>query len=598
MTGMIGIVSWDPRVRDRLGSLLPEPGKYFRGVPSTATVSDTTKVRVYATGSNGSVAEHGRYALAMLGYRSRQFSETAEIVDSFTSDPDATLHKVGSQFAFFYTDNTQQRVYVATDAFGSYPIYYARSNDTLFFSTDLEALSNHPLIDSRLCDQSIYDYLYFSVVPAPSTIYENIGRIPLGHLLIFDRTGFVCKQWYKPASIDRVPVDDQKQSLRSSLSAAVDSCWIEERSACFLSGGLDSSTVSGLASQASDSLVTAYSIGFPESEYDEMPFARIAATQFGLDHRIHYVSASEIHANMSTVLNAIGEPFSNASTISSFVCAKNAVDDGFDNLLAGDGGDELFAGNERYAKQLKLHMFDRLPSMVRSTLTSLNSGLDRNTPASLQKLSSYVRQASLPFSRRLQYYSFIEQSGYDNIFSSRFLDNVDPERPMRHIQQLFDSAPYEDYLKRMLYVDWRITLADNDLRKVRMACDIAGADVQFPMLDSGVVSASEKIPGAMMMPRGKLRGLYKQSFKNFLPDSILTKPKQGFGVPVGRWMQSNQEFRDFVDTNLTSLAERDILNPDFLTDTRLAHRTNNAAHFGVILWTLIVLEIWLQSKHM
>jgi asparagine synthase (glutamine-hydrolysing) len=598
MTGMIGFVSWDRRVQDDLGSLMPEPGNFFRGVPSTATVSDFTKVCVYASGSNGSVAEHDGHTLAMLGRRSRQYSETDKIVDSFTSEPDATLHKVGSQFALFFADKTRKKVYIATDAFGSFPIYYARKDGTLFFSTDLDTLSNHRSINARLSDQSIYDYLYFSIIPAPSTIYENISRLPLGHLLIFDRTGLACRQWYKPASIDQAPIDGQKKSLRRSLSAAVDSRWIKGRSACFLSGGLDSSTVSGLASQVSDSPVAAYSIGFPESEYDEMPYARIAATQFGLDHRIHYVSASEIHANMSTVLNAIGEPFSNASAISSFVCAKKAVDDGFDNLLAGDGGDELFAGNERYTKQLKLHVFDRLPSMLRSTLTSLNSNLDRNLPAPIQKLSSYIRQASLPFSQRLQYYSFIEQSGYENIFSRRFLNKVEPESPMNHIQQLFDSAPYEDYLKRMLYVDWRITLADNDLRKVRIACDIAGADVQFPMLDSDVVSVSEKIPGTMMMPGGKLRGLYKQSFKDFLPDSILTKPKQGFGVPVGRWMQSNREFRDFVDANLVSLAERDILNPDFLSDTRLAHQTDNAAHFGVVLWTLIVLEMWLQNKHM
>ena len=204
----------------------------------------------------------------------------------------------------------------------------------------------------------------------------------------------------------------------------------------------------------------------------------------------------------------------------------------------------------------------------------------------------------MPFAQRLQYYSFIEQSGYQNIFSSRFLGKVDPNHPINHIQKLFDTAPYDDFLKRMLYVDWRITLADNDLRKVRIACDIAGADVRFPMLGSEVVSVSEKMSGSIMMPRGKLRGFYKQSFKDLLPNSIINKAKHGFGVPVGRWMQSDQQFRDFVDVKLTSLTERDILNPEFLVETRLAHRTDNAAHFGAILWTLIVLEIWLEHKNL
>lgn len=598
MTGMTGVVSWDPSLHEQHKGMMPEPGKYFRGPRSTVDITGAGQIQVSASEADKMAANTDQHVVAMLGRRRPQFNEVNTLISLFSDNPCSTLRNVGSQFAFFYADKARQRACVATDAFGSYPIYYALVNDTFYFSTDLEALSNHPLVDTQLSDQSIYDYLYFSVVPAPSTIYKNINRIPLGHMLFFDRSGLKCKQWYEPASIEKISTQDQMRALTDSVSEAVNSCWTQQRSACFLSGGLDSSTVCGLASHASDSPVPSYSIGFPENDYDEIPYARITASKFQLDHRVHYVSASEIHANMSTVLNAIGEPFSNASTVSSFVCAKKAVDDGFDNLLAGDGGDELFAGNERYAKQLKLRVFEKLPKPLRSTLVSLNSRYHGKFSGRLGRLSSYVKQASLPFAQRLQYYSFIEQSGYQSIFSSRFLDKVDARHPINHIQNLFDMAPYDDFLKRMLYVDWRITLADNDLRKVRIACDIAGADVRFPMLNSEVVSVSEKMSGSIMMPRGKLRGFYKQSFKDLLPDSIINKPKHGFGVPVGRWMRSDEQFRNFVDVKLTSLAERDILNPEFLDETRLAHGTDNAAHFGAILWTLIVLEIWLEYKNL
>lgn len=598
MAGMTGVVSWDLGSAEAIESEIPEPGRYFRGPHSAATVGDAGMVRVSAASAFKLVDSNDERVVAMLGSRAPRFERARDLADLFSSDSDATLRDVGSQFAFFYADLKNRIAYVAADAFGSYPIYYSKTGDTLYFSTDLESLSSHPSIDSRLSQQSIYDYLYFSIVPAPSTIFANIHRIPLGHMLVIDRDDVVCRQWYEPAPIEDIRADDLRHSLGQSLADAVGSRWVAQRSACFLSGGLDSSSVSGLASQVSDSPVPAYSIGFPENDYDEMPYARIAASKFGLDHHVHYVSASEIHDNMSTVLNAMGEPFSNASTVSSYVCAQIAVNNGHDNLLAGDGGDELFAGNERYAKQLQLHRFDQLPRLARSSLTLLNSKLGKYVPASLRRVSSYVLQASLPFARRIQYYSFIEQSGYENIFSQRFLRSIDSEHPIIHIQRLFDSAPYEDHLKRMLYVDWRITLADNDLRKVRLACDIAGADVRFPMLDSKVVTVSEKMLGSAMMPRGVLRGFYKQAFKDLLPDAILTKPKHGFGVPVGRWMQSSREFRDFVDAKLESLAERDIVNPGFLAETKLARENDNAAHFGVILWTLIVLEIWLQSKNL
>lgn len=598
MTGLTGVLSWSHGLGETPDLDIPDSGKYFRGAHSTATVGNAGLVRVSATESCKSMADTGDQVIAVLGRRAPGFESAREVADQFSSDPQTTLHKVGSEFALFFADAKRRVAYVVADAFGSYPIYYSQTSDALYFSTDLESLSNHARIDSQLSDQSIYDYFYFSIIPAPSTIFSKISRVPPGHMLVISEDGLTCSRWYKPAHVEETSRDDAMQSLRDSLAAAVDSRWIEQRSACFLSGGLDSSTVCGLASHASKSSVAAYSIGFPDLDYDEMPYARIAASRFGLDHHVHYVTASEIHASMDTVLNAMGEPFSNASTVSSFICARRAVDAGHDNLLAGDGGDELFAGNERYAKQLQLHKFDQLPALLRSSFATLNSKLGGKLPASLRRFSSYISQASLPFAQRIQYYSFIEQSGYASVFSTNFLRKVDPEHPIRHIQHLFDTAPYEDYLKRMLYVDWRITLADNDLRKVRLACDIAGADVRFPMLDSGVVSVSEKMPGRSMMLKGMLRGFYKQAFRELLPNEILTKPKHGFGVPVGRWMRSDTEFRNFVDVKLASLAERDIFNPDFLAETRLAREKDNAAHYGAILWTLIVLELWFQNKNL
>jgi asparagine synthase (glutamine-hydrolysing) len=598
MTGMIGAVAFNAPEPDSTYPELPPAGALFRGLPKCLQFERTAKIAIFSRPEASIAVQTDRALIAYLGQPTFPSLDLDKLSDSIGQNAGEVLNRFGGLFAFCYFETMTRRLIIAADTFASYPIYYGFTDGAVYFSTDLKSLSTHGALHRKVSAQAIYDYLYFSVVPSPSTIFEGIYRVPPGHFLEINGGRHQCTRWYSPPRGAHSTVNAAHSNLREALEGSVSSCWNADVSACFLSGGLDSSTVSGLASRVSSSAVPAYSIGFPEDEYDEISYARTAAKKFSLDHRIHYVSASEIRENLANVLCAVGEPFSNASTISAYICSKRAVDDGYDNLLAGDGGDELFSGNERYLKQLKLHFFESLPNFAQASFRSAVPVLSGIPLRYIQKLSSYVQQASLPFTRRFNFSNFVEQSGPTTIFADHFLRSVDTDHPISLVQDIFDSAPFDDFVKRMLYLDWRLTLADNDLRKVRIACDLAGADVQFPMLATDVVAVSESLTGRSMMPGGKLRGFYKQAFQRFLPSTIITKPKHGFGVPVGYWMRSDEAFHSLVDDRITSLQDRMIFEPDFLAQLRMAHKTENAVHYGVILWTLMTLETWFQANNL
>jgi asparagine synthase (glutamine-hydrolysing) len=598
MVGLHGIVYWDSNeCPTDSRNQLPPAGRYSSSNFTEITIPGTGHLHVFGHSGRVQVSESPEYTLVLLGNTCElSESDTHSLIDEIRSRPQQALNRLPSEFALCALDSRNRSVLLATDAFGTHPLYYAESSSSCRFSTDLSSLSTHGDSVPRLSDQAIFDFLYFTAVPGPDTIFSGIHRTLPGHMVHIERSRPRLLKWYSPAATSSASAEMFEQRLITGLRESIRHRWHDKERACFLSGGLDSSTVCALASEISESPVKAFSIGFRDDEYDEIGYARIAAKKYGLEHHVHYVSPDAVRERIDTIASAFGEPFANASAITALICAEESYKNGVRTLLAGDGGDELFAGNERYAKQMLLQRFYLLPKPLRAMLSGAVANKRARGPRLLRKGISYVQQAALPFARRLQHYNFIEQYGVENIFSKRFLGKIDAEKPVDHIQTLFESAPFDDALKRMLFVDWNITLADNDLRKVRVACEIAGVDVTFPMLGAEVASVAEEIPARYLMPQGRLRGFYKNAVREILPTSIIDKPKHGFGVPVGRWLTQDAKFANLVQSRLSALEERDILLPEFLAAVRQAHQTEDAVHFGVILWTAFMLETWLEAS--
>jgi asparagine synthase (glutamine-hydrolysing) len=301
------------------------------------------------------------------------------------------------------------------------------------------------------------------------------------------------------------------------------------------------------------------------------------------------------------VAAAFDEPFGNSSALPAYFCARMAAADGIGVLLAGDGGDELFAGNTRYAGQKIFEDYRRAPEWMR---TRVIEPLLKNLPEKLPLVSkgrSFIRQANTTLPKRLQYYSFLEQNSPHEVFMPAFLNQVDKTRPMKLLNNIYQLPEQASTLNRMLFLDWQITLADNDLRKVTQACALADVKVRYPMLDDELVEFSTGIPTDRKLPGNtasgrNLRRFYKKALTGWLPKATINKGKHGFGLPFGVWMKNHRPLQELAFDNILKLKARGIFLPRFLDQAIASHRDGHAAYFGELVWVLTCLELWLSAN--
>ena len=274
-----------------------------------------------------------------------------------------------------------------------------------------------------------------------------------------------------------------------------------------------------------------------------MEYARIAARHFNTQHHEYYVTPDDVVAAVPLIAAAHDQPFGNASAIPTYYCARRAEQDGVQRMLGGDGGDELFGGNDRYARQYRLALYDRLPVAARALLSGVLFGLPgAGRIPLLRRGRSYVQQARQAMPARYESYNLLERLGSENVFSMDFLALVDCGiDPMAQLKQVYDGAQAQWLINRMLALDVKFTLADNDLPKVTRSCDIAGIDVAFPLLHEAVVDFSMKLPPDFKLRGARLRYFFKEALRDFLPEAIIAKHKHGFGLPTGIWLRDNTE---------------------------------------------------------
>jgi len=327
-----------------------------------------------------------------------------------------------------------------------------------------------------------------------------------------------------------------------------------------------------------------------------MAYARIAARHFHTVHHEYYVTPADVVAAIPIVTAAYGQPFGNASAIPTYFCAKLAREDGVTRMLGGDGGDELFGGNARYARQYQFSLYNRLPQALRihgiePLLLSL-PGIER-MPL-LRKARSYVAQAKLPMPERYESYNLLERLGPVNVLAEEFLAGIDPGRPLALMKDAYDSTDAGSLINRMLALDFKFTLADNDLPKVTRMCDAAGVDVAFPLLHESVVDFAGTLPPDFKLRRTTLRYFFKEALREFLPAEILAKKKHGFGLPAGQWLQTYTPLRELAGDSLSALKKRRIVRGEMIDDLLTRRIAMHAGYYGTLAWILMMLELWFQ----
>ncbi len=554
--------------------------------------------------------QHGLLA-AWAG--SPRWSRSAPAAVLEASSPDAAIREayralgpefpriIGGHFACALIDTAERRVVLAIDRTGVQPIYFASLPDGgLVFGQRLASVIRIGAVPRTLSEQSLYDYVYFHMIPSPYTVLEGVRKLAPGSFLVLEEGHLQTRDHWRPQFTLTGGTAKLAEALLPTLETAVrDSCEGAVAPGAFLSGGLDSSSVAGLMARTpTRQPVDTFSIGFDAAGYDEMAYARIASRHFGTRQHELYVRPQDLEAALPAILTAFDEPFGNSSALPAYLCARLAADAGIDRLIAGDGGDELFGGNERYRTQLIFECYGRAPGGLRSRIVEpLVQRTEPGTRLPLwRKARSYVTQAAVPLPDRLQAYNFLHRHQPEEMFDPGFLAAVDTARPLSLLRTRFNALGAEvGAINRMLYLDWKFTLADNDLPKVRTTCALAGVDVAFPMLDDRVIDLSCRVPGPAKLDLLRLRRFYKGALRGFLPREILKKRKHGFGLPFGLWMQTHEPLRALAYDSLASLKRRNIVRADFIDRAIALHRDSHAPYFGELVWILMALEIWLTG---
>ncbi|MCP4842442.1 MAG: asparagine synthase [Halieaceae bacterium] len=500
-------------------------------------------------------------------------------------------------FCCIIIDTEQERVLIGIDRLGQHSIYYAKGDEGLSFGTLTDNILSAIGREKLLLNQGIYNYLYFHMVPCPETIYHGLRKLPAAHYLAYQGGQCRVENYWQPNFHESTSRSHASLSaeLKSTLRQAVENCIPAAGTiGCFLSGGLDSTTVTGMLAEVSEGKAEAYSIGFSAEGYDEMAYARISAKHFGVKLNEYYVTPQDVVDTLPLIATSYEEPFGNSSALPAYFCARMAVENGVDTLLAGDGGDEIFAGNERYIKQQVFAHYERVPGLLRRGLLE---PLLKFSPGGLplvSKARSYIEQANMPLPDRLQSYNFLHRHPVSEIFSDDLLSEVAADSPIELLRSIYHRPADASDLNRMLYLDWQITLADNDLRKVSHTCALAGVNVSYPMLDDSLVALSCRIPSKMKMKGGDLRHFFKHALQDWLPEETISKNKQGFGLPFGIWMQTYKPLRELAYDNLLKLKARGYIRPEFIDKTIKMHQSDHAAYYGELVWILTVFELWME----
>ena len=501
---------------------------------------------------------------------------------------------VSGDFSIGFIDSTG-RGFLAVDRFAIRSLCYRIVGGQLLFAARADELADAA---TEIDPQAIFDYLYFHVIPSPRTIFKGVFRLPPGHCAIFENGTLSVAPYWVPefSELEKPNFADLRAEFRHRLRDAVARQLDGGKPGCFLSGGTDSSTVAGMIGEASGEQAATYSIGFEADGYDEMEFARIAARHFKTEHHEYYVTPDDLVRSIPAVAQYYDQPFGNSSALPAYFCANMARDDGVSKILAGDGGDELFGGNTRYAKQKVFGYYDAVPTVLRDSLLEpmlLNSPLGRLPLA--RKGASYIAQAKVPLPDRTQTYNLLFRLGIRDVFNSDFLGSVNIEEPISQQRAVWGRLSKKaSQTNRELAFDWRYTLAECDLPKVVGTTALAGINVGFPMLDKDLVDFSIRLPTSYKLKGLNLRWFFKEALREFLPDVIIKKKKQGFGLPFGVWAAQNSALKALAEDSVRGLVERKILRADFVDALFSRYLNEHPAYYGEMIWISMMLEQWLR----
>ena len=533
-----------------------------------------------------------RAGLEKRGHRFSTHSDTEVIIHLYEEYGADCVKQLRGMFAFALYDERQRRLLIARDRLGKKPLHYAHADGRLLFASEIKAILAVAPELAEINSAAILGYLYFGYVLDPNTAFRGIKKLPPGHLLEFqDDAVRVRRYWDLPEYGTQTQLKEPEilEELEQRLAEAVRIRLISEVPlGALLSGGTDSSTVVALMARASSTPVKTFSIGFRHADFDEAPYARMVAQKFGTDHHELFLEPDVVET-VETLTSSLEEPFADSSMLPTYYIsclARKHVT----VALSGDGGDEIFAGYDRYRTHLRDRSFGWIPPWAGRWYR------ERIYPHLSQRLRgrNVAYSISLPWSERyLEGISFRVFQREMSLISADFLKSAESrEDPFGRFRDFVEEAPASDPVSRVLYLDTKTYLPGDILTKIDRMSMATSLEARVPMLDHVFVEWVTSLPAEWKM-RGNTQKyiLRKLAERVGVPDAVLNRPKQGFALPLVHWMR--HELKEMI---LTILLEprtlaRGYSNPRAVRRLLDDHFVRGRDQSGRI-WRLLILELW------
>jgi asparagine synthase (glutamine-hydrolysing) len=537
-----------------------------------------------------------RAKLEKLGHTFYTNSDTEAIVHAYDQfGVDCPKHLRG-MFAFAIWNERTQELFLARDRVGKKPILYAHVNGQLIFASEFSALLLHPDVSRDIQPEALDYYLSFMCIPAPLTAYRAIRKLEPGHWLRWRKGEIELQRYWQPDFTKKIDIGEEEagertvEILRDAVRVRLMS---EVPLGAFLSGGIDSSAVVALMSQESSERVKTFSIGFEEQDFSELQHARRIAEHVGADHHEFIVRPDAVEV-LPTLVEHYGEPYADSSAVPTYYVAKETRKH-VTVALNGDGGDESFAGYERYIAMGLTEKYRRVPSFLRESVIKEtvnlipSAGVTRSRVKSAKRLLEVV---SLPrVDRYTRWMSVFNEQTKQPLYSDFFREQTQAADAKGLLAEWFKRANGIGVVDAMLLTDQMTYLPNDLLVKVDIATMAVSLEARAPFLDHHVIEFAASLPQNLKLRRLTSKYLLKKVLRKLLPSENLNRRKMGFGVPIGHWFRGKmQPFLREVVLSEKAL-RRGLFKPEAVRQLIELH-TRGERDYSHQLWTLLMLELW------
>jgi asparagine synthase (glutamine-hydrolysing) len=500
--------------------------------------------------------------------------------------------RLNGMWAFALYDRKRREIFLSRDRFGKKPLFYSLQNRTFAFASELSALIRHPRITADIHEGSLKKYFAYGYIPAPSTLYRQVFKLPGGHNLLLKLDAMTCRvsqYWdfvlepfeHVPANPEEAWGEQLRELLRKSVRRRLMS---DVPLGVFLSGGVDSSAITAFAAEAAGpARMKSFCIGFEEASFDETKYARIIAERYQTEHYEEILSMERARGLLPEIIGKLDEPMGDSSLMPTYLLCQETRKH-VTVALAGDGGDELFAGYDPFRALGMAKWYDRLVpgtvhQAIRMAVTALPS-THRNMSLDF-RLKRTLRGLSYP--RRLWNAVWLGPLDPRDL-EALFREPTDIEEVYAEAIEQWDACKQENLIDKTLQFYTKLYLQDDILVKADRASMMNSLEVRAPFLDIELVDFVRKIPHAYKYRNGQTKYILKKALEPVLPGEILYRAKKGFGVPIGRWFQEG-------NLSLDGKGTFPHLHAPYIAGMAEEHRACRMDH-RAFLWNVWLLNSW------